>query len=90
MLIYTAYDHAQAQNIYNDLDDFMFEEDNSTVPQGPAEASSSPLPTLDSLRSFRGNQNLVSSSENAALSQYIAVMRAKISSLKASNPDVVG
>ena len=90
MLIYTAYDHAKAQDIYNNLDEFMFEEENLTVPHGLAEASSSPLPNLDSLRSFRGNQNLVSSSENAALSQYIAVMRAKISSLKASNPDVVG
>lgn len=89
MFVYTLYDHSQAQDIYDDLDNFMFENNVSGVPRSTAVASDSPLPDFDSMRSFRGNTDSVSST-GSSLSGYIAVMRAKISSLKARNNDVVG
>lgn len=89
MFVYTLYDHSRAQEIYDDLDNFMFENKVLEVPRSTAVASDSPLPDFDSMRSFRGNSDNVSST-SSSLSGYIAVMRAKISSLKARNDDVVG
>lgn len=102
MLAYTFYDRYQAQKVYDDLNDYMFNSDSQdnvssdSVIDGAAvialsspSGESEPCRTADEMRSFRLS-GASSDTENSETSQYVALMRAKISSLKAGNPDVVG
>lgn len=89
MLVYTVADYARTQKVYEELNNFMFETENEEIPSAVPIASDSPMPNLDSMRSFREN-NMEQVDSDPALAQYIAVMRAKISSIKAKNPDVIG
>ena len=100
LLAYTFYDRYQAQRVYDELDGFMFDDgsdgtdtdsssDSSPIALAAPSGESDPCKTADEMRSFRRSGDS-SDGVNSEASQYVALMRTKISSLKASNPDVVG
>ena len=98
LLAYTFYDRYQAQRVYDELDGYMFSNGSDSASDGASNASpaalaaaspeNDPCKTADEMRSFRRSGDTQSGSSET--SQYVALMRTKISSLKAGNPDVVG